>query len=60
MVKKDEENVHIYEDKDLAGFVDLAMKQLDENNDGYITYAEYRRSEVARNREDDIKARKRN
>lgn len=54
--KKDEENVQIYADVDLAGFVDLAMKQLDQNNDGYITYAEYRRSELARNTAEDRKA----
>lgn len=59
VLKKDEDKVHIYEDKDLAGFVDLALKQLDRNGDGYITYGEYLSSEVARNRADDIKARQR-
>ena len=48
--------MHIYEDKDLAGFVDMALGQLDENKDGYITYAEYRKSELARNTADDRKA----
>lgn len=56
MHKKDEDQVQLYADKDLAGFVDLAMSQLDENKDGYISYGEYRRSELARNTADDRKA----
>lgn len=55
MHKKEEEQKQIYEDRDLAGFVDLAMSQLDFNKDGYITYAEYRRSELARNTAEDRK-----
>lgn len=50
--------MHIYEDKDLAGFVDLALNQLDRNGDGFITYAEYIQSEAARNRADDLKAKR--
>lgn len=55
-VKTPEEREHIYSDKDLAGFVDMAMGQLDTNGDGFITYPEYIRSEMARNRADDLKA----
>lgn len=54
--EKPDEDKHIYEDKDLAGFVDLALSQLDFNKDGYITYAEYRRSELARNTAEDRRA----
>lgn len=56
MHKKEDDQVHIYTDRDLSGFVDLALSQLDENKDGYITYAEYKRSELARNTAEDRKA----
>lgn len=54
--KKDEDKVHIYQDGELAGFVDMALKQLDLNKDGYITYAEYKKSELSRNTQEDRKA----
>lgn len=54
--KKADHKVQIYEDKDLEGFVDFAMGQLDLNKDGYITYAEYRKSELAKNTAEDRRA----
>ncbi|XP_055587498.1 uncharacterized protein LOC129739953 isoform X5 [Uranotaenia lowii] len=43
----------IFSDEDLAGIVDMVMSQMDTNGDGYVNYAEYKRSGVEENRKSD-------
>lgn len=50
---KEGQDVHIYSDSDLAGFVDMVLKSMDKDNDGFINWMEYKRSEVAKNVADD-------
>lgn len=45
----------IYSDEQLTDIVDYVLKQMDLNNDGYVDYAEYRKSEDAQISDDNKK-----
>ncbi|XP_021693757.1 multiple coagulation factor deficiency protein 2 isoform X11 [Aedes aegypti] len=49
----DEPDKTIYTDEQLENIVDSVMRMMDANGDGYVDYAEYRRSGVEENRRDD-------
>ena len=42
-----------YTDDQIITAIDQVMEIMDKNNDGFITYSEYRFSAVDRNRQDD-------
>ncbi|XP_036323675.1 uncharacterized protein LOC118737342 isoform X1 [Rhagoletis pomonella] len=42
-----EESGKVYSDENLSEIVDYVLKRMDLNNDGYVDYAEYRKSEEA-------------
>lgn len=42
-----------YTDDQITNAIDQVLKMMDINNDGFITYTEYRFSGVDRNRNDD-------
>ncbi|XP_011193290.2 involucrin isoform X2 [Zeugodacus cucurbitae] len=48
----DEEKGKIYSDESLTDIIDYVLKQMDLNNDGYVDYAEYRKSEEAQMSDD--------
>ncbi|XP_017471052.1 PREDICTED: multiple coagulation factor deficiency protein 2-like [Rhagoletis zephyria] len=42
-----EESGKVYSDENLSEIIDYVLKRMDLNNDGYVDYAEYRKSEEA-------------